>query len=271
MNKNNEISKRKYLKTIYEIQKTFGSSFGNISRNFSFGIKPTETERIKLETWFTQVNEAKEQLYKEIHESYTLKPYAYLGTTFNYGTFFKGKSTFDRIKTNINLITWRPVIEGFSMEISGSIRSFITNHKRIYEENISEITRAKKKAAENKEKLVSLVLDTEGTIIKHIGKLEEQSYEDIITSYTSLKEYEKLLISFNEIIADYNYETNQLNTTKKLDLSMLDKLSILPAFPGVKENQHYELDKILERLEENSYKIRIKMQLSHSCKRQGKE
>ena len=254
MSKLNENSKRKYLKTIYEIQKSFGSSFGNISRNFSFGIKPSEKERIKLETWFTQVNEAKEQLYKEIHEDYILKPYTYLGATFNYGTFFKGKATFDRIKTKRNLITSYPVIEGFSMEISGSIRSFITNHKRIYEENFSEITRTKKKVSENKEKLVSLVLDTEGTLLECTGKLEEQSYEKIIKSYTSLKEYEKLLLSFNEIIADYNYEANQLNTAQKLGLSMLNKLSRLPAFPGVKENQRYDLKDILERLEENSYK-----------------
>ena len=121
------------------------SHFGNISRNFSFGIKPTEKERIKLETWFTQVTEAKEQLYKQIHEDYKLKTYSYLGATFNYGTFFKGNAVFDPIKTNRNLISWHPVIEGLSMEISGSIRSFITNHKRIYEENISEIARIKKK------------------------------------------------------------------------------------------------------------------------------
>jgi hypothetical protein len=72
--------KRKFLKTIYDIQKSFGSHFGNISRNFSFGIKPTEKERIKLETWFTQVTEAKEQLYKQIHEDYKLKTYESLAS-----------------------------------------------------------------------------------------------------------------------------------------------------------------------------------------------
>ena len=49
--------------------------------------------------------EAKEQLYKQIHEDYKLKTYSYLGASFNYGTFFKGKATFDPIKTNRNLIT----------------------------------------------------------------------------------------------------------------------------------------------------------------------
>jgi hypothetical protein len=78
-----ETQEKKFLKTIYAIQKSFGSHFGNISRNFSFGIKPNEKERIKLETWFTQVTEAKEQLYKQIHEDYKLKTNSYLGASFN--------------------------------------------------------------------------------------------------------------------------------------------------------------------------------------------
>src|SRR3982750_3668013 len=89
---------RKFLKTIYDIQETFGSSFGNISRNFSFEIKQAEKERIKLETWFTQVNEAKKQLYSEIYEDYKVKPFAYLSTSFDYGIFFKGGASFDHIK-----------------------------------------------------------------------------------------------------------------------------------------------------------------------------
>jgi hypothetical protein len=64
---NPERPQRKFLKTIYEIQKSFGSHFGNISRNFSFGIKPTESEKLKLETWFTQVNDTKKELYLEIY------------------------------------------------------------------------------------------------------------------------------------------------------------------------------------------------------------
>jgi hypothetical protein len=246
--------KRKFLKTIYDIQNSFGSHFGNISRNFSFGIKPSEKERIKLETWFTQVNEAKKQLYKQIHEDYKLKTYSYLGASFNYGTFFKGNAVFDPIKTNRNLVSWYPVIEGFSMEISGSIRSFITNHKRIYEENISEIARIKKRLSENKEKSESACLDTEDTLVEYIKKLNGQSYEDIVTPYKSLQEYENLLLAFNEIVAEYNYEANQLNTAQKLDLSMLDKLSRLPAFPGVTEKQHYELEIIFEKLKEFSNK-----------------
>jgi RuvC nuclease domain len=246
--------KKKFLKTIYDIQNSFGSHFGNISRNFSFGIKPSEKERIKLETWFTQVNEAKKQLYKQIHEDYKLKTYSYLGASFNYGTFFKGNAVFDPIKTNRNLVSWYPVIEGFSMEISGSIRSFITNHKRIYEENISEIARIKKRLSENKEKSESACLDTEDTLVEYIKKLNGQSYEDIVTPYKSLQEYENLLLAFNEIVAEYNYEANQLNTAQKLDLSMLDKLSRLPAFPGVTEKQHYELEIIFEKLKEFSNK-----------------
>ena len=45
-------TKRKFLKTIYEIQRAFGVEFGQVSRNFSFGIKPTAEEKLRLETWF---------------------------------------------------------------------------------------------------------------------------------------------------------------------------------------------------------------------------
>jgi hypothetical protein len=247
-------SKRKFLKTIYDIQKVFGSSFGNVSRNFSFGIKPTEIEKQKLEIWFTQVNEAKGQLYKEIFEDFKNKPYAYLGNSFNYGTFFKGGASFGRIKANKHLITSYPVIEGLSMEINGSIRSFITNHKRMYEENISEISRIKKRVAENKKQLGSIVLDAGITLTGHIGKLEDQVYENTFTSYQNLLELENLLVAFNEIISEYNYEANQLNAAQKLRLSVLDKLSRLPAFPGVTEKEQFELEGILKRLIELSSK-----------------
>jgi hypothetical protein len=136
--------KRKYLKTIYDIQKTFGSDFGDVSRNFSFGIKPSETERLKLEIWYTQVISAKEELYKEVFEDYKSRPYTYLANSFKYETLFKGGELNGRIKANRNLIKTCSTIEGLSMEINGSIRSFITIHKRIYEDNISEISKIKK-------------------------------------------------------------------------------------------------------------------------------
>ena len=88
MNNSTDNSKRKFLKTIYAIQKSFGSQFGSISRNFSFGIKPSGHQQIKLEAWFSQVNEAKKQLYKEIYDDFKQKPFAYLDSTFDYGTFF---------------------------------------------------------------------------------------------------------------------------------------------------------------------------------------
>jgi hypothetical protein len=90
--------KRKFLKTIYAIQRAFGSEFGHISRNFSFGIKPTKEEQEKLERWFIQVSEAKQELYNEIYKDFTLHPYSFLDATFDYASFFKGNSVFARIK-----------------------------------------------------------------------------------------------------------------------------------------------------------------------------
>jgi hypothetical protein len=252
MHDSKDIPKRKYLKTIYEIQKSFGSQFGTISRNFSFGIKPTDQQRVKLETWFTQVNEAKKQLYREIYDDFQQKPFAYLGSTFNYGTFFKGNVSFNRIKVNKNLIKWEPVIEGFSMEISGSIRSFITNHRRIFDENIAEIEGIKRRIADNTEKLTSTVIVADDEINEIIKNVEAKTYEEITVSAQSLEDYESLLFSLNEVISEYNYEANQVNSAHKSGLSMLDTLSRLPVFPGITEKQAYELADILAKLKEVS-------------------
>ena len=108
--------------------------------------------------------------------------------------------------------------------------------------------------ASGREKSKPTVLDAESPLREYIEKLEVQSYEDIVTPYKSLQEYENLLLAFKEIVAEYNYEANQLNTAQKLGLSMLDKLSRLPAFPGVTEKQHYELEIIFEKLKEFSNK-----------------
>jgi len=254
MQMNPERPQRKFLKTIYEIQKSFGSHFGNISRNFSFGIKPTESQKLKLETWFTQVNDTKKELYLEIYNDFKQKPFAYLGTTFDYGTFFKGNTTFNRLKKNRHLIKSEPVLEGFKMEISGSIRSYITNHRRIFDENISELERVKSKIKDNHEKLTSIAIVAEDELKEFIANVEAKTYDDILATSQSLEDYESLLFSFNEAISEYNYETNQINTARKLRLSMLDKLSRLPVFPGVTEKKAYELEDILSKLKAVSRK-----------------
>src|SRR5688500_8882377 len=84
--------------------------------------------------------------------------------------------------------------------------------------------------------------------------MEAKTYDDIIISPHSLEEFESLLFSFNELIAAYNYEANQINTAYKLGLHTLDKVSRLPTFPGVSEKQVYELGRILNRLKEISLK-----------------
>ena len=121
------------------------------------------------------------------------------------------------------------------MEISGSIRSFITNHRRIFDENITELEGVKRKIAGNKEKLTSNVLVASEGLNEMIKTVEAKAYEGIIATSQSLEDYESLLFSLNEAISDYNYETNQINTAFKLGLSMLDNLSRLPVFPGLTE------------------------------------
>ena len=149
--------------------------------------------------------------------------------------FFKGNAAYNRIKVNRNLIKSQPVIEGFSMEISGSIRSFITNHRRIFDENITELEKIKHRIAGNEEKSISTILVGSDGLNEIIKTVETTTYEGIIATSQSLEDYESLLFSLNEAISDYNYETNQINTAFKLGLSTLDNLSRLPVFPGLTE------------------------------------
>jgi hypothetical protein len=60
--------------------------------------------------------------------------------------------------------------------------------------------------SENKEKLKYAVLGTESQLMVYIGILAEKSYENIITSYNSLEEYDQLLLTFNETVAEHNSE-----------------------------------------------------------------
>jgi len=122
---------RKFLRAIYDIQEKFGVKFAGVSRTFSFGIKPRPEMQVRLEEWFRQVGAVKAQLYGAIFKDFCAAPDKYLGQKFNYATFFKG-SAFARANKQYPLLTSEPVGEGLRMDIS--IPSFITNHKRRFDE-----------------------------------------------------------------------------------------------------------------------------------------
>ncbi|KKW47716.1 MAG: hypothetical protein UY99_C0025G0021, partial [Parcubacteria group bacterium GW2011_GWA1_59_11] len=143
--------KRKFLKTIYAIQESFGVGFAGVSRTFSFGIQPTEEEKRRLEIWFEQVGTAKEALYKEIFEDFKKNPANYLGGKFDYGTFFRGKQILADLKKKYDLITSEPIGEGLRMEVS--INSFIKNHKRLFNEAKDDGVRILEMIGRNKVKL----------------------------------------------------------------------------------------------------------------------
>lgn len=243
-------SKRKFLKTIYAIQDNFGTGFGHVSRNFSFGLLPKKQQLNSLHKWFDEVKKAKDLLYKEIYTDFKKAPNKYLDNTFNYKTFFSGRSVVNSIRNNTEIITSQPVMEGLSMEISGSIRSFITNHKRIFNDNQSELSEAKEIIEENKK-----ILRDQGSAItvqeklnKLLNDLIQKEYDQIIPNYPVLSKYNQLLNTFNVLISEYNYETNQLNTKLKLDLRIIDQLSKLLSFPGVKEEESVNFEQLLEEL-----------------------
>lgn len=241
-------SKRKFLKTIYSIQANFDTGFGRVSRNFSFGLLPKNQQLEPLNKWYKEVKTAKELLYQEIYEGFKKLPNKYLDNTFDYKTFFSGRSVINSIRSNTEIITSQPVMEGLSMEISGSIRSFITNHKRIFDDNKAEFLEARKTIEENKKILEDQDSTTtvQDKLDQLLNSLLEKDYGQIILNYPVLDKYNKLLNSFNTLISEYNYELNQLNTKLKLDLRTIDRLSNLPSFPGVKAEENINIDQLLK-------------------------
>lgn len=243
-------STRKFLKTIYSIQNNFGTGFGHVSRNFSFGLLPRNQQIESLNKWFSEVKKAKDLLYKEIYENFRKAPNKYLDNTFDYKTFFSGRSVVNAIRNNTEIITSQPVMEGLSMEISGSIRSFITNHKRIFTDNQTELSDVRKTVRANKEVLKSQdkVITVQDKLDQLLEDLLQREYGQIISNYQVLNKYNQLLSSFNILISEYNYEINQVNTKLKLDLHVVDQLSNLPTFPGVKEEENFNPELLLKEL-----------------------
>lgn len=266
-------TKRKFLKTIYAIQDNFGTSFGYVSRNFSFGLLPKKQEISKLDKWFNEVIKAKIALYKEIYEDFKKSPNKYLDNAFNYKTFFSGRSVIKSIKGDTGIITSQPVMEGLSMEITGSVRSFISNHKRIFLDNVSQFNKLKEVIKSNREivKAPNLLLAIEDKLNQLTKEVLLKSYAEIIEEYKTLSNYEKLLHGFDSLISDYNYEINQLNTKLKLDLRILGRLSNLPAFPGVKEESSDDVILLLDKLKGIARKVadidQVKILLADRVKR----
>lgn len=241
--------KRKFLRSIYQIQSNFGTSFGNVSRNFSFGLLPDDKQEKRLNIWFSQAIDVKHTLYSEIYKDFKQTPNKYLNNTFDYATFFKGRSILNRVRQKNETLTSEPVLEGLTMEINGSLRSFITNHKRLFEENKASLRQLTGMIEENKEvlKQVNEVLEDDEIMVL-VRKLIDEDYETVVTDFTRLTEYGNLTNSFNLLAGNYNREINQLNTRSKLRLKFLDFLSSLPTFPSITEQHEYILKELLEEL-----------------------
>lgn len=241
--------KRKFLRSIYQIQSNFGTSFGNVSRNFSFGLLPDDKQEKLLNIWFSQVINVKHTLYSEIYKDFKLAPNKYLNNTFDYATFFKGRSIIDQVRQKKETLTSEPVMEGLTMEINSSLRSFITNHKRLFEENKASLQKLTGIIKEHKEavKQVNEILEDDEILIL-AQELFEEDYEAVVTDFKRLTEYENLIGSFNLLAGNYNREISQLNTRSKLRLNFLGFLSSLPTFPAIAEQNEYIPKDLLKKL-----------------------
>lgn len=225
---------RKFLKSIYEIQDRFGVDFAGVSRTFSFGILPTPDEERRLEEWFDQVNAIKENLYRAIFDDFQKASSHYLGKKFDYGTFFKGKAALKGIPT-------QPLQEGLRMEIQGSIRSFITNHKRTFEEAQKDSEFLGKTIEKNKQAIGDMdsqAASFEYDLVDLIGafkKLEHADYEKVRATFNGFQSANELVDRINRSIGDYNYALNQYSAQTKIkSVRKLDTLNRLSSFPGIK-------------------------------------
>lgn len=226
--------KRKFLKAIYEIQRKFGVEFAGVSRTFSFGIKPMPEQRVRLEEWFRQTESAKSELYQEIFKDFQKAPARYLGSKFDYGTFFKGSAALKRAKAKYPLLTTQPVGEGLRMEIA--IPSFITNHRRRFAEIIQSAEAVKEQIGSNIAGLNGLDFEFDtNALVRNLDAMSTQEYREIVKTYPTLQAFEKLIASTNTLIADYNYTMNQAIAGQNApEARMLDKIGRLDTFPGSK-------------------------------------
>lgn len=229
--------KRKFLKNIYIIQGAFGTELGKTQRTICCSITPDKEDKIRLDEWFNQVKAAKDEIYKEIYCDFKKAPHKYLKETFKYDTFFKGRSTIHKMRKKYNLVTSQPAAEGLCMEITGTMRSFKTNYKRLFDENLDHakaLGDAIKKHSEAllkegidaKECLNALALD------KLLQELRTLDFETVAHDFGALQSLERAIDLINKKIGDYNYELNQIVTaceTKRL--RFLGKLNRLPSFP----------------------------------------
>ena len=247
--------KRKFLKTIYAIQDSFGVKIGGGSSSFPFGILPTKEEEIRLDIWFQQVNEAKYQLYDEIYKNFVSSPPRYFRGEFDYDTFFKGRAILNDIKKGRNLITSQPVMEGLRMEISGAIRSFITNHGRTFKENQNIISEIKKIIKSNEGILKEQAINPPErlAIDEFSKKVISRKYDFFKKNFRNLQQLDFLIQELRRVIGEYNYEINQISNKEESiadDLEPLPRLKFLPRFPGQRRKE--------ERISPEQQKLLIK-------------
>lgn len=242
---------RKFLKVIYEIQKSFGVDFVGVSRTFSFGIKPSGSEREKLEKWFERVNAVKDNLYRTLFEDFKELPAKYLGAKFDYGRF-RGKNLIKGIPT-------QPLQEGLRMEIQGSVRSFITNHSRTFEESQKDAGSICNVVKENDQVINSCsgtaTFDFDSKrLLSELEKLQEIDYESVRSSFSKFQAVNELIDRINSLIGDYNYELNQFAAQSKTKdikkLTPLSRLNRLTSFPGIKLEHPPDLETPLKELEQ---------------------
>lgn len=252
MKKSVKKEKRHFLNTIKSLQEIYDSHFGDATRTFSYiAIYPNKDEEKRLEEWFRQTVIVKKELYRYAYEVFKKDSSKFLCSDkkIDYKVFFPGKGNGigkfinEKIKPyyqdNLNITTKQPLNEGLRKELESTINSFISNHKREFNENIELADKNKSVIAQNQELLekTEQITHDSKTLEELLNNYISIDYKISAGNIDKLEQLNKLIENIRKEISEHNYQINQIrNQNKSLDkLETLNNFGLLSGFPGTKK------------------------------------
>lgn len=256
----------KFLKSIYRLQFAFNTLSAEYTRTIEFGVLPTKEQADKLNKWFDQVMRVKKELYELIFKEFNTSTRNFLNRDkVTYKTFFKGSKLLPRLQKNKILITFEPVWEGLMTEITGTINSYITNHKKAFKSIQDDIDTINDSLKQNAEILTSLprhdllyqsITNLASDLENKTKQLKTLDYGDVVKNSGNIKLFSQRLNSFNSLSSSYNYNLNLLKQAySKDDLKFIRTTQQLPEFPNSRSlEKSNNLDSFIIELDKLSKK-----------------
>ncbi|MCS7201112.1 MAG: zinc ribbon domain-containing protein [Patescibacteria group bacterium] len=242
--------KSKLLKTINQIRKRFLSDFtGKLSRTVCFRIYPKGQFKDRLDRWFNEISEIKFEHLQDIYERFKNGDIQIFKTDIKYSNLYKGRNLFSNLKERYPIISrgGSKIEEGIRQDVEGILKSFVSNTRRILEEN-------KKILSKNQEVLE--IIDDKNKILplNLFNDLKKEYEENITFPFEKIEDWQiakELTANLNNIISEINSsitffnlnfkrEDQQNATIKRTKRPKLNHLNLLPLFPLVDRYENIE-------------------------------